>query len=561
MIRRFGLLMGIGKMRKPLTCSLLNLFCFLIVIPIYFLVLSDSHADFHALQEGDEVVAQNKGPGGKVIVRAMSHISDPWDANIVDWVPNGARGTVVSGPEPGNGYLWYKINWEDYDEGWSAETVDGCRVIGTAEEADQRDVIVEALFRGFDHEDTNHDYNGRGCAISWDRPGYRNGGHAGWDAQTKDVAGTATKDRPFNSLTAGIVIRAGNQVLHENGTVEEKLNPYGTIAVYSPAQGSHPAMTTLYLHARNTLVFVGQEVTVGTCLGIQGNVGLWPPTDPDDLETYNNDDLRESYSEHVHIEIIRGWDSDSANGANETEDLIPILYESVISGVRRSLDREADVNQDGDVDIEDLKLLVLNIRENNLKFDVNGDGTVNVQDFFAIVEVLFNQACEVLVPDAPAISARDKIAAVQSREGQVSIENVAVFRETLQQLLNMVHEIDDGSLTFKHGIAMLQNLLATGVPEKTTLLANYPNPFNPETWIPYYLATDTNVAITIYDAAGNLVRHLDVGHQKTGYYTSRNRAAYWNGRSETGERVASGVYFYTLTTDKNAATRKMVILK
>ena len=128
MIRRFGLLMDIGKMRKPLTFSLLSLFCFLIVIPIFLLALSDSHA----LQEDDKVVAQNKGPGGKVIVRSMHHISDPWGANIVDQVPNGARGTVVSGPEPGDGYLWYEINWEDYDDGWSAETVDGCRVIGTS---------------------------------------------------------------------------------------------------------------------------------------------------------------------------------------------------------------------------------------------------------------------------------------------------------------------------------------------------------------------------------------------------------------------------------------------
>ena len=559
MIRRFGLLMGIGKMRKPLRCSLLNLFCFLIVIPIYLLVLSDSHA----LQEGDKVVAQNKGPGGKVIVRAMSHISDPWDANIEDWVPNGTRGTVKRGPEPGDGYLWYEIDWEDYDKGWSAETIDGCRVIGTAEEADQRDIIVEALFGGLNHEETNHDYNGRGCLKSWDRPGYRNGGHAGWDAQTIKAAGTDSEDRPFHSLTAGIVIRAGNQVLRANGTVDEMTNRYGTIAVYTQAQGSRPGITTLYLHARNTLVYVGQEVTVGTCIGIQGNVGLWPYTDPEDIpeDLKEYEDIPDSYSEHVHIEIKRGWDSTSANGANETEDLIPILYESVISGVRRSLVKEADVNRDGQVDIEDLELWVRNIRQNNPKFDVNSDGVINVHDFLAIVEVLFNQICEIKSSAAPPNSARNKIATLQIREGQVSVENVAVFRKTLQQLLNMAHEIDDGSLTFKHGIAMLQNLLATVVPEKTTLLANYPNPFNPETWIPYYLATDTDVTITIYNAAGNLVRRLNVGHQKVGYYTSRNRAAYWDGRSETGERVASGVYFYTLTTDRNTATRKMLILK
>ena len=93
------------------------------------------------------------------------------------------------------------------------------------------------------------------------------------------------------------------------------------------------------------------------------------------------------------------------------------------------------------------------------------------------------------------------------------------------------------------------------------LLANYPNPFNPETWIPYYLAKDTEVSVTIYDATGTLIRQLDVGHQKAGNYTSRNLAVYWDGKSETGERVASGIYFYTLTTEHYSATRKMVILK
>ena len=125
----------------------------------------------------------------------------------------------------------------------------------------------------------------------------------------------------------------------------------------------------------------------------------------------------------------------------------------------------------------------------------------------------------------------------------------------------MAHAQNDGSVAFAQGIAMLERLLALMVPDKTVLRANYPNPFNPETWIPYHLASDTAVQISIYDIQGALVRQFNLGHQKAGYYTDRTKAAYWDGRNEIGERVASGVYFYTLTTDDYTGTRRMVILK
>ena len=99
------------------------------------------------------------------------------------------------------------------------------------------------------------------------------------------------------------------------------------------------------------------------------------------------------------------------------------------------------------------------------------------------------------------------------------------------------------------------------VVEQTSLLANYPNPFNPETWIPYHLANSSDVQITIYDARGSLVRSLELGHQREGYYTSRSRAAYWDGRNDVGERVASGIYFYQLQADGLSYLRKMVIVK
>ncbi len=99
------------------------------------------------------------------------------------------------------------------------------------------------------------------------------------------------------------------------------------------------------------------------------------------------------------------------------------------------------------------------------------------------------------------------------------------------------------------------------LPEKTVLLHNYPNPFNPETWIPYQLSEAADVTVRIYATNGALVRTLDVGHQPAGRYNTRTRAVHWDGKNEVGESVASGVYFYTFTARNFTATRKMLIRK
>ena len=93
------------------------------------------------------------------------------------------------------------------------------------------------------------------------------------------------------------------------------------------------------------------------------------------------------------------------------------------------------------------------------------------------------------------------------------------------------------------------------------LLPNYPNPFNPETWIPYQLAKDAEVTVTIYNVRGGVVRELMLGYQRAGVYASRGRAAFWDGKNKLGEPVASGVYFYTITAGEFTATRRMLIRK
>ena len=113
----------------------------------------------------------------------------------------------------------------------------------------------------------------------------------------------------------------------------------------------------------------------------------------------------------------------------------------------------------------------------------------------------------------------------------------------------------------QRGTFFLEQLLAALTPKETGLLPNYPNPFNPETWIPYHLANAADVILTIYDTKGVMVRQLDLGHQSAGFYTARSRAAYWDGRNQLGEPIASGIYFYTLTAGDFTATRKMSIRK
>ena len=99
------------------------------------------------------------------------------------------------------------------------------------------------------------------------------------------------------------------------------------------------------------------------------------------------------------------------------------------------------------------------------------------------------------------------------------------------------------------------------LPTTTQLLANYPNPFNPETWIPFQLSQDAEVRLAIYDITGKIVRKMELGHLTAGSYSQTGKAIYWDGQTGIGEQVGSGTYFYQLQAGDYTATRKMVILK
>ena len=202
-----------------------------------------------------------------------------------------------------------------------------------------------------------------------------------------------------------------------------------------------------------------------------------------------------------------------------------------------------DVNGDGTVDNADSDAVTVAIAAGatDAKYDVNGDGTVNV---FDLVEIIANR--DPGAAGAPTLFGM-KMSAVQI--------------DRIEEQIDLLIATNDRSPAAMRTLVYLQQLLVTARPEKTQLLANYPNPFNPETWIPYELATDTHVRLTIYNTQGVVIRSLQFGHQSAGYYVGRDRAAYWDGRNALGEQVASGLYFYQLETDEMSLMRKMVILK
>ena len=201
----------------------------------------------------------------------------------------------------------------------------------------------------------------------------------------------------------------------------------------------------------------------------------------------------------------------------------------------------ADVNGDGIVNILDLVVVASNFGQTGKNVaDVDENGVVNILDLVRVAGALGNAAA------APSLHP----------------QALSMFTaEHVQKWLSQAQCLNLTDVTSRQGIRYLQQLLAALIPEESALLPNYPNPFNPETWIPYQLAKPGDVTLTVYSSTGEVVRQFSLGYQLSGTYQSRIRAAYWDGKNQFGESVASGIYFYTFTAGDFTATRKMVIQK
>ena len=204
----------------------------------------------------------------------------------------------------------------------------------------------------------------------------------------------------------------------------------------------------------------------------------------------------------------------------------------------RHPDATADLNSDGVVNILDLVLVASHFGTTHTTADLNADGTVGMDDLVFVANAWGSVAG---APTAGTVNAWLQLAR--------------------QNVSDVVATPTPEGFSYARGLQTLEQLAHALVPETTALLANYPNPFNPETWIPYQLSKAADVMIRIYAADGNVVRTLTLGHQDAGMYKNRTQAAYWDGKNELGETVASGLYFYTLTAGDFSATRRMLILK
>ena len=216
--------------------------------------------------------------------------------------------------------------------------------------------------------------------------------------------------------------------------------------------------------------------------------------------------------------------------------------------------RPWDVNIDGVVNIFDLSTVVRYLGQPiptdlDIYPDVNGDSVIDLNDVM-LVSSHFGESYQTNeIPAAP-------------QSVGVSLRLISpTIRKQLESIYRELLLVPKNSPEFIRTIQVLQHLLFPSFPTYNQLLQNYPNPFNPETWIPFQIASPGQVTIEIYDAAGALVRRIGLGHLMPGRYLNRAKAAYWDGTNVYGESVASGIYFYTLSTASFRATRKMIISK
>ena len=232
--------------------------------------------------------------------------------------------------------------------------------------------------------------------------------------------------------------------------------------------------------------------------------------------------------------------SDRGDNSASTTHLLPDLDGEIYLKAKNP----ADVNGDGVVNVLDLIQVANGLGKSTP--DPNGDGVVNILGLTFVAKHLGQNA-----------AAPSQLALIESIP--TTVKEVSAVQHALAEL----EAIPNKSHGVQIAIELLRHYLSIAAPnvQETKLLSNYPNPFNPDTWIPYQLSEESTVTVKIYDVTGSLVRTIQVGHKPAGYYHTRERAIYWDGRNQNREPVSSGVYFYTLNTDTDTQTRRMVILK
>ena len=285
---------------------------------------------------------------------------------------------------------------------------------------------------------------------------------------------------------------------------------------------SVPLKPTVHMTARSLAVKTGATTVITLDAANQQFVG-WTPNAPDDgfsIEGGKGYILNLPKARDV-VFTGTAWTNQMQGPAAPLATTPYQTWAFVVSG-----------HLEGNQQFNDYLVTVRNLRTNTvIKAQVRGN-------YFAAATADLNYRSVIETGDTLELTVTDTKGSIASEKFNFTVNPVNLANAILNVTLNDI-----------------------GRPRQSLLLQNFPNPFNPETWIPYQLEKSAEVSFQIYDTTGGIVRTLDLGFKPQGFYMTRTAAAYWDGRNNMGEQVASGVYFYSLQTPDFSATRKMLILK
>ncbi|MAJ72060.1 hypothetical protein CMK13_03575, partial [Candidatus Poribacteria bacterium] len=394
--------------------------------------------------------------------------------------------------------------------------------------------------------------------------------------------------RLFYTVTESDVTHARTKI------IKLSIHPRPEINEIKPATGAIEGGTPIKITGANfrdgASLIIGENVAVATTINSENEITALTPVGvvgPMDLTVTNSDGRSDTLSQaFTYIQLpptiltVTPLAADIAGGeiitiTGENFDSQATIQFGEEAGIEPVIEKEkVTVTVPKSNIVGDVTLIVINPDgqrvETNFSYvevfpwDVNGNGTVDIFDLVTVASE-FGQTEAGLSGDVNRDGSVDifDLVAVASHFGETAstISAPTILSDQIDQLKLALVQLESS----KHSLAaqlLRQWMTANGhLPKESQLLANFPNPFNPETWIPYQLTNSASVSLIIYDVNGQVVRKIEVGHRLMGLYTTTDQAVYWDGRDDLGEIVTSGVYFYTLIADDFHQTKKMILLK
>ncbi len=539
---------------------------------------------------GDAIIVQNSKGGGLngLIVRNGAGTGFTHTISVF----NGATGTITDGPQRATGYTWWKVQWDHSDQvfcdvnpcvGWVFELFQGTRVIAKnsaplVEIKSSPDLVIQSVRVSDDTLMPNESFKfyatirnqGAGEASRTTLRYYRSSDATISTTDTRVDTDSVTSLDPNESDEEWDSLRAPHEpgiyyygVCVDSVTDESNTNNNCSRGIRITVAASSPDLVTESVRVSDDTVEVGDRFTLYATVRNQGNGDARSTT----LRYYRSSDSSISERDtEEDTDSVRSLDADETSEERVTitapNQSGTYYYGVCVDDVRDESNTNNNCSRGVRVSVADAiivrprglsrgdSIVVQNSKGGGLNGLIvrSGAGT----GFKHIISV-FNGATGTITDGPESANGYTWWKVRWDRSDQVFCD--------VNPCVGWVFEFFRGTRVIAEDDALAAPALHVVIPTETVLLSNYPNPFNPETWIPYQLSGSADVSVSIYSVNGHLVRRLELGHQLAGVYQRRSRAAYWDGRNEFGERVASGLYFYTLTAGDFTATRKMLIRK